>query len=285
MKVGLANIGGEGVVMTPRVLITGGASGLGRALAGLYAARGDRVLVTDLADHLPTTTGAADVGYLRLDVRDDADWERARSEVLDRWGGLDVLINNAGVAAGGRIDVIPVEDWQWIIDVNLLGVVRGCRTFVPVFKDQGAGRIVNVASVAGLVHPPNMSSYNAAKAGVVALSETLLHELAPYGVDVSVVCPAFFRSSLDQSLRASDPALEEPARALISGARQSADTVAASTLAALDKGHYLILPHAEAVLARAAKRLAWPLYHRVMRYVGAKAAKLATSRDASRVGE
>lgn len=281
MKVGLANIGGEGVVMTSRVLITGGASGLGRAHAGRNAARGDKVLVTDLADHLPTTTGAADVGYLRLDVRNDADWERARSEVLDRWGGLDVLINNAGVAAGGRIDVIPVEDWQWIIDVNLLGVVRGCRTFVPVFKDQGAGRIVNVASVAGLVHPPNMSSYNATKAGVVALSETLLHELAPYGVDVSVVCPAFFRSSLDQSLRAADPALEEPARALISGARQSADTVAASTLAALDKGHYLILPHAEAVLARAAKRLAWPLYRRAMGYVGAKAAKLATSRDAS----
>ena len=88
--------------------------------------------------------------YLSLDVRDERDWEKSRAWVEEHWGGLDLLFNNAGVAAGGRIEVLDLEDWQWIIDINLLGVVRGCRTFVPMFKQQRHGRIVNTASMAGL---------------------------------------------------------------------------------------------------------------------------------------
>jgi NAD(P)-dependent dehydrogenase (short-subunit alcohol dehydrogenase family) len=166
-----------------RVLITGGASGFGQALATHYARTGHRVLVTDLAHDAP-----GGVLYRPLDVRDDEAWSGAVRWIDGNWDGLDLLVNNAGVAAGGRFDSSPVDDWEWLIDTNLMGVVRGCRAFMPMFKSQRGGRIVNVASMAGLVHPPGMSSYNAAKAAVVALSETMLHELAPYGVGVSVVC-------------------------------------------------------------------------------------------------
>ena len=107
-----------------------------------------------------------------------------RAWVEPDWGGLDLLVNNAGVAGGGRIERCSIEDWQWIFDVNLFGVVRGTRAFVPMLKAQGSGRIVNTASLAGLVHPPGMGSYNAVKAAVVAFSETAAHELAPYGVGV-----------------------------------------------------------------------------------------------------
>jgi NAD(P)-dependent dehydrogenase (short-subunit alcohol dehydrogenase family) len=259
-----------------RVLITGGASGFGAALARIYAGRGDQVLVTDLAGEpglpgLPSVAGT-EAHYLPLDVRDEAAWQLAHAWVEANWRGLDMLINNAGVAAGDRIDVIPVEDWEWIIQTNLLGVVKGCRTFVPMLKAQRAGRIVNVASMAGLVHPPHMASYNAVKAGVVALSETLLHELAPYDVGVSVVCASFFRTNLDQSLRDSDPAMAQAARKLITRARDDADAVAARTVPALDAGKYLVLPHRQGQLAWWAKRFVPPLYHRSMRRIARQSA-------------
>ena len=210
-----------------RVLVTGAASGLGLALVRRFAGRGDDVLATDVADApaLPDR-----VHFQKLDVRSDEDWDAARAWVADTWGGMDLLVNNAGVAAGGRIDKTPMADWQLVIDVNLLGAARGCRTFTPLFKVQRSGHIVNVASIAGLVHPPGMACYNAAKAGVVALSETLHHELAPYGVAVTVVCPSFFRSNLASSLRGSDPDVEERAAALIEQSQLSADDVADAVL-------------------------------------------------------
>ena len=163
-----------------RVLVTGGASGLGAALVARYAARGDQVLSADLETQqvvetprvVETQRVVEPVETRRLDVRSEDDWEAARAWVEAEWGGLDLLVNNAGVAGGGRIDRCSIEDWQWILDVNLLGVVRGTRAFVPMMKAQGSGRIVNTASLAGLVHPPGMGSYNAVKAAVVAFSET-----------------------------------------------------------------------------------------------------------------
>ena len=146
-----------------RVLVTGGASGFGQAIARVYAARGDHVLVTDLAAEpdpavLPAATGDGEVAYLQLDIRDEVAWEKAESWVVEHWGGLDVLVNNAGVGAGGRIDVVPIKDWEWIVETNLLGVVKGCKAFVPLFKEQGHGHVVNVASMAGLIHAPCMAS-------------------------------------------------------------------------------------------------------------------------------
>jgi NAD(P)-dependent dehydrogenase (short-subunit alcohol dehydrogenase family) len=264
--------------MTPSVLVTGGASGFGQALAAIYAARGANVLVTDLADEvpehtLPPATGSGEVRYLRLDVRDATGWEKVRGWVEEHWGGLDLLVNNAGVAAGGRVDVVPLEDWEWIVDINLLGVVRGCRAFTPMFKRQRSGRIVNVASMAGLVHPPAMSAYNAVKAGVVALSETMLHELDAYDVGVSVVCASFFRTNLADSLRSSDPPLTESARRLMTGSKLDASTIAARAVRGIDAGRFLILTHRDARAVYLVKRLSPALYHRAMKRAGRRLAE------------
>ncbi|GHC90338.1 short chain dehydrogenase [Nocardiopsis terrae] len=247
-----------------RVLVTGGASGLGAALVRALAARGDRVIATDLAEHAPDTLPEG-VGYLRLDVTRDEDWATALDRVEHTWGGLDVLVNNAGVAAGGRIDVLTVEDWRWITEINLFGVVRGCRTFTPLFKRQGSGHIVNTASAAGLVHPPVMSSYNAVKAAVVALSETLTHELGPYGITTSVVCPTFFRTNLASSLSGRDPEVEAFAARLINRSKLTADDIAAEVLKGVDRGRPVILTDRAGRLALRTKRLMRPLYDRTMR--------------------
>lgn len=273
-----------------RVLITGAASGLGYALAESWAARGWSVLLTDrdgdgvqlAADQLRASTQAAPtdavaerlaagpgaaapeprIAAITLDVTDEDDWAAAREWVQERWGGLDVLVNNAGVATGGRMEFAPVEEWEWIIDINLLGVVRGCRTFVPLMKEQGHGQIVNVASLAALVLPPTMASYNVVKAGVLALSETLRTELAPYGITTSVVCPNFFKTNLAASLRTSDPLVRSTVEKLVSGSDVPASLIAERTTYAVDEGRFLVLTDRDGRIAWAVKRFATPLFRR-----------------------
>ena len=267
-----------------RVLVTGGASGLGLALVRALTTRGDQVLATDLAAERPADLPAA-AGYRQLDVRSEADWAAALEHVLQTWGGLDLLVNNAGVAAGGRIDVTTMDDWQWIIDINLLGVVRGCRTFVPLFKEQRSGHIVNTASLAGLVHAPAMASYNTVKAGVVALSETLSHELAPFGIAVSAVCPSFFRTNLHTSLQGADAEMEESATALITQARRSAEQVAATVVRGIDARREIILTDVDGHVAWRAKRYARPVYRTVMKRVARRTAGDSNRSDHSGAAE
>ena len=254
-----------------RVLITGGASGLGLALATAFLDRGDRVMIADLApaESRPESI-PADARYLRLDVRSEDEWQAARDEIDEVWGGLDVLVNNAGIAQGGRIEMLTEDDWRLITDINLLGVARGCRTFVPMLKKQGRGRVVNTASLAGLVHPPTMSSYTAVKAAVVAISESLRWELEPFGVDVSVICPSFFRTNLASSLNSSDPAAAEFASKLITRARLDADQIAAEVMLALDAGEFLILPDPDARKNYRGKRLLPAVYAKTMLDMGRK---------------
>ena len=254
-----------------RVLITGGASGLGLALATAFLERGDRVMIADLApsDERPESV-PADARYLKLDVRSEADWAAALERVDSVWGGLDVLVNNAGIAQGGRIEMLTEDDWRAITDINLLGVARGCRTFVPVFKAQGRGLVLNTASLAGLVHPPTMSSYTAVKAAVVAISESLRWELAPFGVDVAVICPSFFRTNLSASLNSSDPAAAAFASKLIDRSDRGADEIAAEVMTALDAGEFLILPDPDARKSFRAKRLLPAVYVRTMTEMGRK---------------
>lgn len=252
-----------------RVLITGGASGLGLALATAFLDRGDRVMIADLApaDSRPDSI-PADARYLRLDVRSEDEWAAARDQIDEVWGGLDVLVNNAGIAQGGRIELLTEEDWRLITDINLLGVARGCRTFVPGFKAQGRGLIVNTASLAGLVHPPTMTSYTAVKAAVVAISESLRWELEPFGVGVSVISPSFFRTNLSSSLNTSDPAAAGFASKLIDRSERGADEIAAAVMAALDVGEFLILPDPDARKSYRGKRLLPAVYARTMTEMG-----------------
>lgn len=244
-----------------RVLVTGASGGLGAALARAWVARGAEVLNADLRS--PEEDGAQH--HLRLDVRSESDWAAVADWVDREWGGLDVLVNNAGVAGGGRLDVATLDEWRWITDINLFGVVAGLRTFVPTFKRQLSGNIVNVASLAGLVHPAGMASYNAVKAAVVALSETAGHELAEFGVRVSAVCPSYFRTGLVERMQGSDAAVGEVIGALVAAAPLGPDEIAGEVLAGLDRGEELILPDPAARDAYRLKQEDRARYDAVMR--------------------
>ncbi len=239
----------------PTVLITGAGSGLGRALARRYAAAGYAVCVADIrADRAQETVDAlgGDPHWaIACDIGSDASMEALRDAVHARWPRLDVLVNNAGVASGGSLLDAPMEEWHWMLNLNLLGVVRGCRMFAPAMVAAGGGRIVNVASFAGLAGAPGLMSYSVAKAGVVALSESLRAELHARGVGVCVVCPSFFRTNLTENFRG-HPKMLGIANKLMDGARESADDIAAAVFAQVEAGTFLVLP-------TAAERWRWRL--------------------------
>lgn len=253
-----------------RVLVTGAASGLGAALVRRWAERGEEVLGTDLA---PGVAGPG--SYLPLDVRSDDDWAAAVTWVEEHWGGLDLLVNNAGVAGGGRIELCGMDEWSAITDINLFGVVRGTRAFVPMMKRAGSGRIVNVASLAGLVHPPGMGSYNAVKAAVVAFSETCSHELAPFGVGCSVVCPSYFRTNLMASMQGSDTDLAATMTRLVESSPITADDIAEAVLAGVEAGEELIVPDEPARAAVALKHQDRAAYDAQMRRTAGRSAERA----------
>lgn len=243
-----------------RVFITGGASGLGLALAERYAKAGWRVAICDVHEArgdealkalLPT---CKDVKFLRCDVTRDGDVDQAAAWLTEHWGGVDLVFNNAGVASSGRIEEISLADWQWIVDINLLGVVRGCRTFVPMMKRQGTGHIVNVSSLAGLVNAPKMSPYNAVKAAVVSLSETLYSELSRDGVAVSVACPSFFRTNLMETARGSEETVEK-AKKFVGNSPLGAAEIAEKIYRGVERREFLILPDATARRVWHMKRL------------------------------
>lgn len=284
-----------------RVLITGGGSGLGAALAQAYLERGDRVLVTDLptvpgfarptaqstvqpptppavqSSTEPTTGSAAGVesprtpARLALDVRSAEDWSAAVAWVREHWDGLDVLVNNAGVAGGGRVDVADIDEWQWMFEINVFGVARGTRAFTPMFKRQGSGQIINVASLAGLVHPAGMGSYNAAKAAVVAFTETTGHELAAHGITAHVVCPSYFQTNLMAGAQGRDETVRTVIGAMVDNSPWTAGDIARASLAEIDAGAEIVLPDEAAKAAYGRKLSDRPGYDAMMR---AQAAKL-----------
>ena len=257
--------------MSRRVLVTGAASGLGAALTAAFRARGDEVLATDIAGFETGASAPSSTSEMRLDITSDDDWAAAVRHVEETWGGLDLLVNNAGVAGGGRLDVATLDEWRWLTEINLFGVVRGLQAFVPMLKRQRSGHVVNVASLAGLVHPAGMGSYNAVKAAVVALTETTGHELAPYGVRASVVCPSYFRTNLMSSLRGEDREVAEVVTGLVERSPLTADDIAAEVLAGIDRGDELIVPDEPARAAYTLKQTDRPAYDAMMR---AQAAKL-----------
>jgi NAD(P)-dependent dehydrogenase (short-subunit alcohol dehydrogenase family) len=248
-----------------RVLVTGAARGLGAALVSAYRARGDEVLATDVHGEVDLT----------LDITSDDDWAAALRHVEDTWGGLDLLVNNAGIAGGGRLDVAPVSEWQRLLDVNLLGAVRGTATFTPVFKRQRSGHVVNVASLAGLVHPAGMAGYNAVKAAVVALTETTGHELAAYGVRATAVCPSYFRTGLVDDLEGADTALGAVIRELVRSAPLGPEEIAAAVVEAVDRGEELVLPDPAARAAYDLKRSDRAAYDDQLRRQAARLEELA----------
>jgi NAD(P)-dependent dehydrogenase (short-subunit alcohol dehydrogenase family) len=193
-------------------VVTGGASGIGLALARRFAGEGMKVVVADVeADALEAAVKALGVDFdpdavlgVPTDVRDPEAVDALRDATFERFGTAHVVCNNAGVAVGGFSWTIPADRWRWIVEVNLLGVVNGIRSFVPRLIEQGEGHVVNTASVAGHVVAPAIGPYTATKHAVVALTETLYLDLQLTGagaVGVSVLCPEWVRTQIHQSER------------------------------------------------------------------------------------
>jgi len=259
-----------------RVLITGGASGLGLAMAKYYAAQNWAVCIADIQDEAGEKIAAqlseqhgSDCFFQHLDVTDEAQWSQLQNTVATRWQGLDALINNAGVASSGDIDEIQLKDFKWTMDINVMGVVNGCHFFTPLLK-KSQGNLVNVASMAGLLHMSGMSAYNTSKAAVVALSETLYSELDPFNVKVSVLCPAFFKTNLTDTMRSTNASGTVIASKLMAKSNISADDIAKKVFEDSAKGRFMILTHKTEKNLWLLKRLMPSLYFKLIRSAAKK---------------
>lgn len=243
-------------------VVTGAASGIGRELALACAREGASVVLADVDEPGNRETAAmiAPLGAATLPVRCDVSKPEALERLADltweRFGACHLLFNNAGVAVTGPVWSAPPQDWEWVLGINLMGVIHGVRAFVPRMLAQGEpGRVVNTASVAGFLSLPGSGVYCVSKHAVVALSECLHHDLraARSRIGVSVLCPAFVPTGIAESHRNRPPELaaanplnapyEEAMRQAVRAGRIPAAEVARLTLEAVREGRFYVLPH------------------------------------------
>ena len=188
--------------------VTGGASGIGLAMARSFSAAGMKVAITDIEqaalDRVKDefASSSAEVIHLKVDVTDRDAMEQAARETEAAFGKVHVVCNNAGVAVGGRVDVMDYNDWDWVMGVNLDGVINGVQTFVNRIKAHGeGGHFVNTASMAGQMPIPGGSIYTTSKYAVVGMSEVMRTDLARYDIGVSVLCPGGVTTNVSKSGR------------------------------------------------------------------------------------
>ena len=183
--------------------VTGGASGLGLSIARSLLRRGASVMLADRnAEGLEKAVAELSsetnqVASVVCDVADVNEIEKAAQATIDHFGKVHIVVNNAGVGLGGQPGEIPLQDWRWIVDINLMGVVHGVEVFTPLIQSHGeGGHIINTGSMAGHVAPGGMGPYNATKYAVVGYSESLKADLAPHNIGVSVLCPGWVRTNI-----------------------------------------------------------------------------------------
>jgi len=255
-------------------VVTGGASGIGLAMGTRFAQAGMKVLLADIeAGALddaaaPLRAAGHDVRTEVCDVSDADDMDDLGDAVIETFGAVHVVCNNAGVSGGGLLQDITVKDWQWILGVNLWGVIHGVRVFLPKLLEQGEGHIVNTGSVLGLHTAPFTGPYAVSKFGVVSLSEVLFHELSLQATDVgvSVLCPGWVSTNLyaadrnrpeqlrdaptstDPDNPTAEPAISEVLKGVMAAGIDPAE-VAERVLAAVQTKQFYVLTHDESAVA------------------------------------
>jgi NAD(P)-dependent dehydrogenase (short-subunit alcohol dehydrogenase family) len=258
--------------------VTGAANGIGLGITRAFIAKGMRVMLADIEPETLTAAvdtlrqEGADVAGVVCDVADVEAVRAAAQKTIATFGKIHVLVNNAGVGGGsGETGTIAIEDWQWTVNVNLMGVVYGCETFVPLIKQHGeGGYIVNTASMAGHLGVAGMAPYNATKFAVVGYSESMNAELAPQGIGVAVLCPAWVKTQIADSrrnhpsetkqnskkLQAPDVIRDKLAEIIENG--MSPDTVGKWVVESMERDAFHIITHPHwrpAIEAKAAKLL------------------------------
>lgn len=238
-------------------MVTGGASGIGRALAEGLAREGVRVVVADLDEPgLAATVQAiraagGEALAVRTDVTQPGEVQSLAERAVGAFRRVHILCNNAGVALWGGLENATMRDWQWVLGVNLWGVIHGLQAFVPrMIAQQEGGHILNTASMAGLIASQGLGIYNTSKYAVVGLSETLAKDLRPYGIGVSVLCPMGVATQIRASerarpthLRNEAPSQPEPVELI--GRTLSPEAVAAMAIAAIRQNQLYVVTHEE----------------------------------------
>lgn len=246
-------------------VVTGGASGIGHALAGAFGAAGMKVVLADIEvealDNAVADLGRSGVEVIGIptDVSQADSVDELAARAFETFGTAHVICNNAGVAAGGVTWELPAEIWEWVLGVDLWGVIHGIRAFVPRLVEQGEGHVVNTSSLAGLFSAPGMAPYGAAKHAVVGLSQTLRQDLQLAGspVGVSVLCPTMTRSRMNESgrnwparlgqmsadqLQSGHPTTRDSYRERMENQALDPDLIARATLEAVRAGEFWVLP-------------------------------------------
>ena len=188
--------------------ITGGAGGIGLAMAKAFGREGMAVMIADIErDVLTQAVEELRAGQVRaegvlVDVANRGSLRAAALETIAKFGKVHVVCNNAGVATGGLVGEVSERDWDWVVDVNMMGVVHGVEIFAPLIAGHGeGGHFVNTASIAGMISPPGLEPYSATKFAVVAMSEGWAIQLAPQNIGVSILCPGFVKTRIHESRR------------------------------------------------------------------------------------
>ncbi|MBP1819751.1 SDR family NAD(P)-dependent oxidoreductase [Mycobacterium sp. OAE908] len=250
-------------------VITGAGSGIGAAFATELASRGGRVVCSDIDEEAARTTADAIIAdggsalATKCDVTQVDEVQRLAADAQDWFGGPPTLvINNAGVGAGGTaIGETSLDDWNWVLSINLWGPINGCHVFTPILREARYGGIINVASAAAFGAAPGMAAYNVSKAGVLSLSETLAAELSGTGVNVTVLCPTFVKTNIVESGRITAQSSQLADR-LMRWTGFSSERVARMCLDTNDRGGLYCMPQPDARIGWGIKRFTPTVYTR-----------------------
>lgn len=247
-----------------KALVTGAGSGIGRAIALRFAELGVQLTLCDINRSSLAETAALVTekgGRPQVEQTDVSDWDdmqRLADRVHKRVDALDILINNAGVATAGEFLDTPIEDWHWVLGINVMGVVHGCKAFGARMAKAGSGHIVNIASAAGYYAAPDMSCYSASKHAVMGLTESLRIEMAVHGVGVSAICPGVINTNIVKTMRTSGHMTEAQGKITEIYRRRNygPELVAEAVVGAIAGNRAVVPVSPEAWALYAAKRLA-----------------------------